>query len=141
MALRAVPAVVRDGAACTSRGDLDFFSSDQAVIRTCKNLCSTCPVKRECLSHALAEKELFGVWGGADGRELRTALNLTRSGAPEREASRPRCPLCRSVRRVELRRAPRTKTDVATCDGCGLVWRRARTPRATRVSEEMRNTA
>lgn len=27
-------------------------------------ICNTCPVKQECLDHALSVPEYFGVWGG-----------------------------------------------------------------------------
>lgn len=27
-------------------------------------LCNTCPVKQECLDHALKVPEIYGVWGG-----------------------------------------------------------------------------
>lgn len=41
-------------------------SRDAAV----KNLCDTCPVRTECLEHALTYGE-WGIWGGTDDKERR----------------------------------------------------------------------
>lgn len=35
-----------------------------ANARAAKLICDSCPVMRECLQHALAVPERFGVWGG-----------------------------------------------------------------------------
>jgi WhiB family transcriptional regulator, redox-sensing transcriptional regulator len=32
--------------------------------RAAVRVCETCPVAAQCLAHALAQPELFGVWGG-----------------------------------------------------------------------------
>jgi WhiB family redox-sensing transcriptional regulator len=37
-------------------------------------LCNTCPVKKECLDHALKVPEIYGVWGGMT-EEQRLALS------------------------------------------------------------------
>lgn len=34
-----------------------------------KNLCKACPVQKECLSYAIANPELVGIWGGLTSRE------------------------------------------------------------------------
>lgn len=36
-----------------------------------KALCAECPVKDQCLEHALANHENFGTWGGYNEKELR----------------------------------------------------------------------
>lgn len=33
--------------------------------------CQACPVRTQCLAHALAHREEFGVWGGLTERQLR----------------------------------------------------------------------
>lgn len=38
-----------------------------------KRICAACPARESCLSHALAEHEEFGVWGGA-GESIRRQL-------------------------------------------------------------------
>ncbi|MEV6394603.1 WhiB family transcriptional regulator [Streptomyces sp. NPDC051907] len=47
--------------------------------REAKRVCDGCPVRRECLSHALEAREQFGVWGGL-GEEERRALLGAASG-------------------------------------------------------------
>lgn len=37
-------------------------------------ICNTCPVKRECLEHALKVPEMFGVWGGMTEEQRRILL-------------------------------------------------------------------
>jgi WhiB family redox-sensing transcriptional regulator len=38
--------------------------SREARDRAAKAICATCPVIRECATHALAVREPYGVWGG-----------------------------------------------------------------------------
>ncbi len=39
-----------------------------------KSICAECPVRPECLEHALAAGEHFGIWGGLNERERRTLI-------------------------------------------------------------------
>ncbi|WP_343245011.1 WhiB family transcriptional regulator [Streptomyces sp. SID14478] len=39
-----------------------------------KRICSACPVRTECLSHALDQRIEHGVWGGLTERERRALL-------------------------------------------------------------------
>ncbi|MFC8823810.1 WhiB family transcriptional regulator [Streptomyces sp. NPDC057137] len=39
-----------------------------------KSVCLGCPVRTECLAHALDNREEFGVWGGMTERERRALL-------------------------------------------------------------------
>jgi WhiB family redox-sensing transcriptional regulator len=36
-----------------------------------RGVCASCPVRRNCLTHALRGPELYGIWGGLSERELR----------------------------------------------------------------------
>ena len=57
------------GHACEGvKSDL-FYPTDVAGVLQAKMVCATCPVKRECLEHALKYNETFGVWGGESERE------------------------------------------------------------------------
>ena len=38
-------------------------------IKNAKALCRTCPVQRECLTYALANPDLQGIWGGLTPKE------------------------------------------------------------------------
>jgi WhiB family redox-sensing transcriptional regulator len=38
-------------------------------VAAAKRVCGYCPVRRECLLYALANAEMYGVWGGKTRRE------------------------------------------------------------------------
>ena len=42
--------------------------------REARAFCRTCPVRTECLAHALDNRIRFGVWGGMTERERRALL-------------------------------------------------------------------
>jgi WhiB family transcriptional regulator, redox-sensing transcriptional regulator len=48
-----------------------FFPEKGGSTREGKRICLGCPVRTECLEHALANSELFGIWGGLSERERR----------------------------------------------------------------------
>lgn len=50
--------------------------------RMAKNLCSRCPVIKECATFAIANQEMFGVWGGLDPRERQALRNRHKRGRP-----------------------------------------------------------
>jgi len=41
-----------------------------------KAICAACPVRRDCLDHALRGRELHGIWGGMNEAERRDRLGL-----------------------------------------------------------------
>lgn len=60
---------------CFEMGNTLFFrgeeGSNKEVGGSVKELCERCPVKLECLEHAL-RFEYYGFWGGTSARERRT---------------------------------------------------------------------
>lgn len=48
-----------------------FFPDKGAPVREARALCNVCPVREECLQHALDNDETFGIWGGLTLRERR----------------------------------------------------------------------
>lgn len=56
----------------TDDGD-DLFVTGAAQ-REARGFCFACPVRTECLAHALDERVEFGVWGGMTERERRALL-------------------------------------------------------------------
>lgn len=63
-------------AACRDRNAELFFHSDHErgpsrALRAAKAkaVCATCPVIVQCLEHALAQPEPYGIWGGLDEHE------------------------------------------------------------------------
>jgi WhiB family redox-sensing transcriptional regulator len=81
--LRPVPAAAydraswRESAACRQAADPELFfpigTASIAVVETqrAKAICDRCPVRRPCLTFALATRQEFGIWGGYDETERR----------------------------------------------------------------------
>lgn len=59
------------------RGDIKRLRIDVA-----KSICKPCPVKNDCLEHALAVPENYGVWGGLSEEE-RAIILFNRGFKPE----------------------------------------------------------
>lgn len=64
-------------AKCLDADPEAFFPEKGGSTREAKRICATCPVRNECLDHALANDERFGIWGGLSERERRRAKRLT----------------------------------------------------------------
>lgn len=76
-----------DDAACAGMETATFFpsgakgvpvSTDTAYAKT---FCQPCPVRGECLTHALTRREDYGVWGGLDENERAELLKQNRRAA------------------------------------------------------------
>ena len=63
----------RDAALCRTTEAEDLFVTGAAQ-REARQFCRTCPVRTECLAHALDQRIEFGVWGGMTERERRALL-------------------------------------------------------------------
>ena len=59
--------------ACRTVDPEELFVTGAAQNRA-KAVCQGCPVRTECLSHALDNRVEFGVWGGMTERERRALL-------------------------------------------------------------------
>jgi WhiB family redox-sensing transcriptional regulator len=51
-------------AACRDEQGMTFFPQSKADEAIALTICGICPVRAECLDHALDTNERFGVWGG-----------------------------------------------------------------------------
>jgi WhiB family redox-sensing transcriptional regulator len=77
---------------CTNVPPSRFFPSDGAGVEQARKICAECPVRLECLEHALAERIDHGVWGGCSERERRRILKhrraeeLARAGSAHADA-------------------------------------------------------
>ena len=63
----------RDFASCREVGG-DIWHPEQGHnehVPVAKAICADCPVKLECLEHALTHDEQLGIWGGLSERERR----------------------------------------------------------------------
>lgn len=64
----------RDRAACRGHDVELFYSVEEGDVRQALSICSGCEVRAACYEHALANGEVFGVWGGTVETERRRVL-------------------------------------------------------------------
>ncbi|KAA0917891.1 WhiB family transcriptional regulator [Dietzia sp. ANT_WB102] len=71
---------------CQELPDLFYNSEDEAKSlrrrkeSAAKKLCGRCPVIAQCRAHALAGRELYGVWGGMTEAERHRLAGRARTG-------------------------------------------------------------
>jgi WhiB family transcriptional regulator, redox-sensing transcriptional regulator len=75
-----IPGAWHEDAACQDADPNLFFSSDEMSQRAAMTMCSTCPVRRECLQHAIRAGETYGIWGGTDEAERKRLVRQGRYG-------------------------------------------------------------
>jgi WhiB family redox-sensing transcriptional regulator len=63
----------RSASRCRTTNAEDLFVTGRKQ-REARRFCRTCPVRTECLAHALDHRIEFGVWGGMTERERRALL-------------------------------------------------------------------
>ena len=68
-------------AACRGLDPLVFHPSEGDEGLEAKAVCAECPVRQDCLDHALAVREKDGVWGGLTAIERRRLLRRMRRSA------------------------------------------------------------
>ena len=120
---RTRPAPWMADAVCRGMDASVFFTERGANgdLAAAKAVCATCPVRVECLDHAIETRERWGVWGGKSERERRTlrrqrglARQLpaqcgTNSGyESHRNRGETPCSLCRAAR-AAYSRSQRTR--------------------------------
>lgn len=76
-----------DDAACSGADTGTFYSVGSEAVEA-KKLCAGCPVRGECLTHALAKPERYGVWGGKDEEERAELLRQARREADRRRRAK-----------------------------------------------------
>lgn len=52
---------------------------DDFAVEHAKAICETCPVRNQCLEHAIARREKLGIWGGTTWRERRRIIRRRRT--------------------------------------------------------------
>jgi len=63
-------------AACTGEESMTFYPQNKREEAAALTTCGICPVQQECLDHALATNERFGVWGGTTEKERRSLSRI-----------------------------------------------------------------
>jgi WhiB family redox-sensing transcriptional regulator len=56
-------------AVCRGEASQLFFPRNEGISEEALSYCRRCPVRRECLDHAMAHPGLRGCWGGTSERE------------------------------------------------------------------------
>jgi WhiB family redox-sensing transcriptional regulator len=76
----------RDQAACRDvvTADYDPFFADTAELQLeAIAICTTCPVRDDCLTFAVRTGQQYGVWGGQPEQTIRRLIALDRAGRPQ----------------------------------------------------------
>ncbi|MFD8774549.1 WhiB family transcriptional regulator [Streptomyces sp. NPDC059916] len=79
-----------EDAACAGEETVTFFPAGttgtpiESDVQYAKAICKGCPVRRQCLAHALTFREHYGVWGGLDENERAEMLRQARLAAERR---------------------------------------------------------
>jgi WhiB family redox-sensing transcriptional regulator len=63
----------RSASRCRTSDAEDLFVTGRKQ-REARQFCRVCPVRTECLAHALDQRIEFGIWGGMTERERRALL-------------------------------------------------------------------
>jgi hypothetical protein len=120
-------------AICTKLNDEEleiFFSEEPEEIVKAKNLCFSCPVRKDCIKWALEDSRIWGVWGGHDEQEIRRTLSVNADGAEIRRDRYPQCLYC-GARTSRLEPIIAENPDggrwatvrLVECTDCGFTWR------------------
>jgi WhiB family redox-sensing transcriptional regulator len=75
------PADWRADAACKNVDVEVFFAIDEPSQQEAVAICETCPVRAECLEHALIAREQYGVWGGVREQDRKRLARRRREAA------------------------------------------------------------
>jgi len=78
-ALRSRPSWMADAACRGVDPDL-FYPTRHGSAHEAKEVCRGCPVRADCLQHALAYGEKHGIWGGLSEKQRRKARIARRAG-------------------------------------------------------------
>ena len=107
-----------------------FFSRDPKEKYDAKNLCYSCPVRKNCIQWALESRQIWGIWGGKDEVDIRRALSVTFDGEETKRRRPPNCPHCGgrpsklSTSTASVPGGGRwTVAKIVTCTVCEFSWR------------------
>jgi hypothetical protein len=125
----------------------NFFANKAAQQYQAKKLCSICPVRKECLKWALETKQVWGIWGGLDYKEIRRTLSVNWEGQEMRHKRFPLCPYCKNktdkltTKTIERPSGGRWSTmKIVECTVCLFSWQNRTSANAVEVfhSQEAR---
>ena len=122
-----------------------FFSREPKEKYAAKNICFSCPVRKQCLQWALEHRQIWGIWGGKDEVEMRRALSVSYKGEEARRRRFPNCPYCTArpskleTSSIEVPGGGRwTTARIVTCTSCGFAWRSRTSANAVEAYKQQR---
>ena len=68
-------------AACRHADPGTFFPPSDLFSNRAKLICSTCPVREQCLAWAIATRQSDGIWGGMTPKERRRTARAAKREA------------------------------------------------------------
>jgi WhiB family redox-sensing transcriptional regulator len=106
-----------------------FFANKPSQQVEAKKLCGACPVRRDCAKWALDNKEIWGIWGGLDYKEIRRTLSVNWEGQEMRHKRFPLCAGC-GAKTTHLKTSTIDRPEggrwstmrIVTCDLCNFTW-------------------
>ncbi len=78
----------RESALCEGRDTEVFFPEGNQPTIIAKSICRRCPVRPDCLAHALAHRERHGIWGGFTEHARALLVARIARSSPEAAAER-----------------------------------------------------
>lgn len=107
-----------------------FFSPNTDKKYHAKNLCFSCDVRADCITWALENEEIWGIWGGRDENEIRRTLAVDADGNETKRGRFPQCPFCSArtsrlrTKTIDVPNGGRWRTArVVDCTVCGFQWK------------------
>jgi len=107
----------------------NFFANKPSQQWEAKKICNQCPVRKDCLKWALDNKQLWGIWGGLDYKQIRNTLSVNWDGQEMRYKRFPLCPYCKAktdklkTATVDRPEGGRWSTmKIVRCDDCHFTW-------------------
>lgn len=78
-----------DRALCSGRDTEVFFPEGEQPDGVARAYCRRCPVRSDCLAHAIENDERYGVWGGVTEHTRELLVARLRPSSPDRCWSEP----------------------------------------------------
>ncbi|RAJ54894.1 WhiB family redox-sensing transcriptional regulator [Streptomyces sp. KhCrAH-43] len=69
----------RESALCAQTDPESHYPEAGCSTAPAKRTCMACPVRRDCLEHAIQAEEQHGIWGGVGQQELRRLIRARRA--------------------------------------------------------------
>ena len=107
----------------------NFFANKPSQQHKALKICEACPVRAMCLQWSLETKQVWGVWGGLNYKELRRTLSVNWDGQEMRHNRFPLCPYCKAkTNSLETETISRpnggrwSTMKIVKCTACSFSW-------------------